>query len=171
MRSHLMRILALGVVTSLFISGCMLTRGVDRSFFGISVTHPKYENRKITGLILFPFSIALDIVTFPVQVVLVVIFGDDYPFEKTTYEANVLKDNPEFQKLSDERKTLAMAEFKGLLRSGAVSRNSAFVLRADGHWVVVKINDEQRSQLLARLLPATYPALALCHEARPSLPI
>lgn len=147
MRSRLIRIVTLGVLIAFVTTGCMLTRGVDRAFFGMTVTSPKYQDRKVTGLILLPIAFALDVVTFPLQAVLVLIFGDNFPYKDY---ASVLNDNPQFQKLSSERKALALAEIEELLRSRAVSMNTALALCEDGHWVLVKINDEQRAQLLAR---------------------
>ena len=162
MRSRLIRIVAVGVVTSFILSGCMLSRGVDRAFLGWGVRYPAYENRKGTGILLLPISFALDVVTLPVQALLVVIFGDSFPFRYEGYsvQANALNGNPQFQKLSNEQKTLALAELKGLLRSGTMPVNTALVLCEDGHWIRIKINDKQRAQLLARSQTATRETLA-----------
>jgi hypothetical protein len=162
MRSRLIRTVTMGVVTSLIVSGCILSRGVDHAFLGMTVAHPKYENRKITGLVLIPFSLALDIATFPIQAVLLAVLGDKFPYENADYsmQAGLLNDNPQFQKLSRERKALAQTELRELLQTGAVSINTALVLREDGHWVLMKISDKQRAQLLARSAEATSGKLA-----------
>ncbi len=162
MRSRLIRIVTLGVVTSLVVTGCMLSRGVDHAFLGMTVAHPKYENRKTTGLFLIPISLALDIATFPLQALLLAIFGDNFPFSdsSSSMQASMLNDNLQFQRLSKERRALALAELRELLRSGAVSMNTAVVLCENGHWVLVKINDKQRAQLLTRAVAATPKTLA-----------
>lgn len=171
MRNRLIQTVSLGVVTSLLVTGCILSRGVDRAYLGMTVTHPTYEHRKTTGLILIPISFALDVVTFPLQALLLVIFGDNFPYkDRSSLEASVLNDNPRFQKLPRERKALALAELKELLQSQAVSMNTALVLCEDGHWVPVKINDEQRTQLLTRALSATPKTLATCHKPGLSFP-
>ncbi len=149
MRSRLIRTVIWGVVISFLITGCMVSRGVDRAFLGWGVKQPKFEKRKATGILLLPISFALDIVTFPIQAVLVVVFGDDWPYEETD-TVMALNNHPSFQKLSNEQKALARVELRTALRSAAVTKDSALVLCGNGHWAVVKINAEQRTQLFAR---------------------
>ena len=161
MFSRLMRIATLVVIISLLVTGCMLTSTIDRNFFGLTVTYPKYEDRMITGLVLLPIAVVLDIVTFPVQAVLVLIYGDDYPYgDKTQYRAGILNNDPLFQKLSEEQKMLALSEFKRLQRSGTLSKNTAIAILQDGHCVPVKIDARQRAQLLARTQSVDFKTLA-----------
>ncbi len=162
MRSRLIQALTLGVVLSLVATGCIVSRTVDRAFLGWTVRQPKYDDRKTAGVILLPFSFAVDVVTFPIQAILLAIFGDDFPFDDTK-GVSALNDNPQFRNLPDDRKALALNEFRELVRSGSVTRNTALVLRGDGHWERVLITDEQRAQLYARSLATPVLSLASAH--------
>ncbi len=148
MYQRLLRSVILGIVVSLLTAGCILSKSVERSFIGYT-QGPKYKNHKVTGFILLPIAVAADIVTFPVQAVLLMIFGDNFPFEQNRY-TTVLNNDPQFQTLNDEQKSVARAELGILLRSGAVSTNHGLFLCEDGHWVVVDLNPGIRTELIAR---------------------
>ncbi len=151
MRSRLMRVVALGVVTSLLSTGCMLSRAVDRAFLGISTRRPTYVDRRTTGVFLLPFTFAIDVATFPIQALLVVILGDQFPFrESDTLTQYALNDNPQFQKLNKSQRATALAELEKLLQSGTVDANTALALLEDGHWAVVPLTADTREQLIAR---------------------
>lgn len=165
MRSRLMQIVAIMVTTSLFSTGCILSRVVDRAFIGITVRRPTYIDRKTTGVFLLPFTFAIDVATFPIQALLVVILGDNFPFA-ADHEGmnNALTLNPNFQKLNDAQKATAFAELDGLIRSGQVTTSTALALSEDGHWTLVQLDDEARAQLIARAQAPTVDAapLAVC---------
>jgi hypothetical protein len=153
MRSRFLRVVALAVATSLLSTGCMLSRAVDRAFLGISIRRPTYVDRKTTGVFLLPFTFAFDIATFPIQAILVVILGDQFPFhdrDPLTGGGFALNDNPQFQKLNADQKAIAIAELNELLRSGTVTANTALALLESGHWVVVPLTADTRDQLIAR---------------------
>jgi len=155
MRSRLLRITALAVAASLFSTGCLLTRAVDRAFIGITARRPTYIDRKATGIFLVPITFVLDLATFPIQALLVVILGDDFPFHDTgdllSQSIAMLENDPRYQRLSDEQKATAVAELKQLLESGRVNANSALTLTEDGHFVVTQLDAEAKQQVLARL--------------------
>ncbi len=153
MRSRLLRVVALAVATSLFSTGCMLSRAVDRAFLGISTRRPTYVDRKTTGVFLLPFTFVIDIATFPIQALLVVILGDQFPFHQHDLLANAnyaLDDDPQFQKLGSQQQAIARAELDSLLKSGTVDANTALALRETGHWVLVPLTADTRDQLVAR---------------------
>jgi hypothetical protein len=155
MRSRLMRTTALAVATTLFSTGCLLTRAVDRAFIGATVRRPAYVDRKATGVFLAPITFAIDLVTFPLQAVLLMILGDNFPFydpqDSMAQSVALLERNPKFQQLSDEQKATALAELEALFESGTLNANSALALTDDGHFVVSQLAPEAKRQLLARL--------------------
>ena len=152
MRSRLMRVVGLGTAVALLSSGCMLSRAVDRAFLGISVRKPQYQERKTTGVFLLPFTFAIDLVTFPIQALLVVILGDGFPYNDATEPASsiVLNENPQFRRLSTEQQALALAELRQLISSGQVTKDTALGLTEDGHWMIAQVSPEVRAQLIAR---------------------
>jgi len=160
---RLTRVLALAIATSLLTTGCMLSRLVDRAFLGITVRRPTYNDRKTTGIFLLPLTFAIDVATFPLQALLVVILGDNFPFPETSTMVQIaLNDSPQFQKLSPERKALAQRELEQLIQSGQVTKDTAVALGEDGHWTVVAVTPEARAQLLARAANPTSPTALAC---------
>jgi hypothetical protein len=164
MRSRLMRLVALAVTTSLLSTGCMLSRAVDRAFLGISVRRPAYQDRKTTGVFLLPFTFALDVVTFPIQTILVVILGDNFPFVDNDVATSAIALNPTFQKLNKRQQATAIAELDQLIRSGQVTAQTALGLSEDGHWTLVQLDLESRAQLIARAQQAEAPAAQVCER-------
>ena len=146
------KLIALGVAASIF-SGCILSRAVDRAFLGVTVRRPQYKDRMTTGVFLLPFTFAVDVVTAPIQAILIVILGDQFPFNDTDalQSAVALNDNPQFKRLNDEQKAIAMTEFKQLMASSSLTPNTILALTEDGHWMLTEVSDEGRAQLLARV--------------------
>lgn len=164
MRSRFMRVVALGVATSLLSTGCILSRAVDRAFLGISTRRPTYVDRRTTGIFLLPFTFAIDVATFPIQALLVVILGDKFPFHEQDplTQMYALNDNPQFQKLNEEQRATALAELESLLKSGTLDANSALALLETGHWVVVPLTADTREQLIARAQSLEQPEVLVC---------
>ncbi len=162
MPSRLTRTLVLGVVTTLFSTGCMLSRLVDKSFLGISFKAPTYVDRKTTGIFLLPFTFALDIATFPIQALLVVILGDDFPFHDTGPATSLVAMNLEFQKLSSDRKAAALAELDVLLNNQQLTANSVLALGPEGHWLISEVSNEAKQQLIARSQAPFETPVAVC---------
>lgn len=161
---RLLRVVAVATVTAVFSTGCMLSRAVDRAFLGLTVRRPSFDNRKTTGIFLMPITFAIDVATFPIQAILVVILGDNFPFKEDEQlnQMYALNQHPQMQKLSNEQRAVAMKEFEGLMRSGQVSRNTSVALTEDGHWVLVPLTDEARDQLLARAQQPQLEPVAVC---------
>ncbi len=149
---RLFRVIALAVVTAIFSTSCMLSRAVDRAFLGLTVMRPSFDARKTTGVFLLPLTFAIDIATFPIQALLVVILGDNFPFKDTEVvnQMYALNQHPQLQKLSPERRAFAMKEFESLIRSGQLDRHTTLALTDEGQWVTVKVDEEGRQQMLAR---------------------
>lgn len=160
--SRHVRFIAALVAIAISSSGCMLSRWVDRSFIGISVRHPTYESHMTTGIFLLPFTFAVDVVTFPIQALLVVILGDGFPYDDTAAQQSTitLRESPQFQKLDRAAQKVALNELEELRRSGRLTANTALGLGEDGHWMLVELNADAREQLIARALtPEAAPAL------------
>jgi hypothetical protein len=172
MRNLVLRASVLGLL-AVFSQSCILSRLTDRAFVGFHVKHPTYSDRKVTGLVLLPITFAIDAATFPIQVILLAIVGDDFILGKDTsqddnyrpmphYVEN-LKTNPQFQRLTEQQQAVAIAEFEKLFTEGTLDPSAALGLTEDGHWVQVPLTDEARAQLLERAKSAHAPqALALC---------
>jgi hypothetical protein len=160
-------------LTSALLSGCLLSSSVDRTYLGFNESPPKYADRKMAGLALLPFATALDILFLPVQAMVVIVEGDNFPAQRKGSDGNstpvkqynkdprsALESNADFARLSDEQKVVALTEFENLLRT-EMSANNAYVLCADGHWVSLPLSVEARAALLARAQRANQAEAAL----------
>ncbi len=151
MKRELMRIIAMGIIIPLFLSGCILTRGVDRKFLGAGVSRAEHPNRKVLGITILPIAFALDVATFPLQAILLMIFGDSFPYDDLDGASlAALSSDPRFQRIPADARTRALAELPLLLRSGRVSGDTALVLREDGNWEIVYLSARDRERLYAR---------------------
>lgn len=165
MKSRIFRTLALSMATVLFSTGCMMSRLVDRAFLGITVRRPSYADRKTTGVFLLPFTFVIDVATFPVQALLVVILGDNFPFTEppdALSNVHAMLENPRFQQLGEKEKAIARAELQQLLEQKKLTANSALALGADGHWTVVELSADTRNQLIARAGQLEAPEALVC---------
>ncbi len=164
MARRFLRLVAVALVASLFTTGCMISRAVDRAFVGMSVRRPTYLDRKTTGIFLLPITFVLDVATFPIQALLVVILGDNFPFtdSDTLNQIVMLQKDPRFQRLDEQRQAIARAELEQLLKSGAVTKNTALALGEDGHWTLVALTAEAREQLIVRAQAPAPEAVAVC---------
>ena len=158
------RIAAVALAVSL-LPGCMLSRLVDRAFLGITVRRPSVPDRRTTGIFLLPITFAVDVVTFPVQALLVVILGDNFPFPETSTinNANAMAANETFRRLDAATQATALVELDALLRSGQITPSTALVLTTDGHFSLVSIDDEAKAQLIARA-QGRAPVVELCQR-------
>lgn len=161
-------VIALAAMTAVSSSGCMLSRVVDRAFLGITVRRPAYADRKTTGVFLLPFTFVIDAVTFPIQALLVVILGDNFPFNDppdAIQSMNASLDgNPRFQQLGDEQKAIARAELEELILAKKLTANTALGLGDDGHWTVVELSADTRDQLIARAGQPAQPEALVCER-------
>jgi len=165
MKHRLFRTLALTMVTVLFSTGCMMSRLVDRAFLGITVRRPSYVDRKTTGVFLLPFTFVVDVATFPIQALLVVILGDNFPFTEATdslQSMNAMLDNPRFKQLGDKEQAIARAELQQLILDKKLTPNTALGLGEDGHWTIVELTAEARNQLIARAQQPDAPEALVC---------
>lgn len=167
MKSRIFRTLAISMATVLFSTGCMMSRLVDRAFLGITVRRPTYIDRKTTGVFLLPFTFVIDVATFPIQALLVVILGDNFPFTEpidAMTSAQAMLDNPRFQQLGEAEKAIARAELEQLILDKKLTPNTALALGEDGHWTVVELSADTRNQLIARAQQPLDPEALVCRR-------
>ncbi|MBL8914226.1 MAG: hypothetical protein JNM17_26210 [Archangium sp.] len=154
MKHRLIRLIAIATVAALFFEGCLLSRLVDRAFLGITVRRPAFVDRKTTGVFLLPFTFVLDAATFPIQALLVVILGDQFPFNDPPDAINnmqsMLDENQRYQQLGESEKKIAKLELEQLILDKKLTPNTALGLGDDGHWTVVELSADTRQQLIAR---------------------
>lgn len=167
MKRRLFQTLAIAMVTALFSTGCMMSRLVDRAFLGITVRRPTYVDRKTTGVFLLPFTFVIDVATFPIQALLVVILGDNFPFTEppdALQNVRAALDTPQFKQLGEAEQAIAAAELEQLFKDGKVTANTALALGEDGHWTLVELTAEARSQLIARAQQPEAPLRLVCER-------
>ncbi len=162
-----MRLVRFVVLASVIaaLPSCMLTRVVDRAFLGASVSHPKYEERKMTGVFLVPFTFAVDAATLPIQAILLVILGDEFPFGSSSHTSGataMIQTAPQYLALSADARRVADQELETIFASGALTPNASLVLTADGHWQVITLDNETRAQLLVRVSTPAPAPVAVC---------
>ena len=164
----LVRLIALTTVTALFTTGCMMSRLVDRAVLGITVRRPAFVDRKTTGVFLLPFTFVIDAATFPIQALLVVILGDQFPFNDPPDAIHnmqtMLDENQRYQQLGESEKKVAKLELEQLILDKKLTPNTALGLGDDGHWTVVELSADTRQQLIARAqgLDAAQPEELAC---------
>ncbi len=162
MKNRLVRLAVVSIAALIFAEGCMLSRLVDRAFLGMSVRRPAYADRKGTGVFLLPITAVIDLATFPIQALLVVFIGDNFPFTDPPDALSMiyaLNDHPQFKKLGAPEQAIARAELEELFDSNTLTANSALALGDDGHWTVVELSADAREQLIARAGPLSGGAL------------
>ena len=166
MKSRIFRMLAVSMATVLFSTGCLMSRLVDRAFLGITVRRPTYIDRKTTGVFLLPFTFVVDVATFPIQAILIVILGDNFPWndppDALTNMHSMLETQPRFQQLGEAEQKIAAAELKQLIVDKKLTANTALALNEDGHWTVVELSADTRNQLIARAQQPQAPDDLVC---------
>lgn len=166
MKSRMFRSLAAGMSFAVVSSGCLMSRLVDRAFLGVTVRRPTFADRKATGLVLLPITFVIDVATFPIQALLVVILGDNFPFHDAPdamNQARAALDSPTFKQLGEREQAIAADELEQLLQTHTLTSNSALSLQEDGHWVVIELSSEAKAQLMARANSVT-PATLVCER-------
>lgn len=166
MKSRIFRMLAISMATVMLSSGCIMSRLVDRAFLGITVRRPTYADRKTTGVFLLPFTFVIDVATFPIQALLVVILGDNFPWTDPPNALQgmnaMLETAPRFQQLGEAEQKIAKAELLQLMQEKKITPNTALALGEDGHWTVVELSADTRNQLIARAQQPEAPEDLVC---------
>jgi hypothetical protein len=126
-------------------SGCALTRWTDRQFLGTTGGAPVHEGRMVTGLILVPVALVGDLVTFPVQAVVLVVAGDDALLPPP-------KRRPaDFGRAVDAR---ALASLQAIQTQMTGPSARVYGVDAEGHVLPLALDRERVETLVARTAEA-----------------
>jgi hypothetical protein len=103
-------------------------------------------------LVLIPFAFAADVISFPLQLVALAIWGDDYllPFERPKPPPLTGPDESFWLGLAPESRSSLQAILIERTVRGEQGKEAVFGLTADGKWVEIEVGSEQSQQLLAR---------------------
>ncbi len=153
MRKHLRCVVPLLMAVVLFLQGCMLCRLTDRGFLGMSADKVAYPDRKYTGIFLLPMAGALDIATLPIQLLLLVFLGDDFPFyDKRDGRVKDLGADTTVARLTTPAQQKKLRE---VLEQRAKTQPKApppvMGLNEQGEWVEVPLTPQQRQALIAQV--------------------
>jgi len=157
MWSRLIRIVVAGLLL-IAVSSCILTRLTDRGFLGFG-DPPVYKHRIYTGLFLLPMAAAVDLVTAPIQFLLLVILGDDFPFgpDKPPHEQGValkIENDPRLAKLPPEQRA-ALRDYLVQRAKKGEKLPTTVGLSPDGTWIDVPVDEATRRKLMARVSSKT----------------
>jgi hypothetical protein len=168
MRSRWLRNVTASVAL-MALAGCAFTQWTERYFIGDAVKAPVHDNRIWTGAVILPFALIGDIITSPVQVILLVIFGDDWLYSKKTRASGTTAGNA--VTLSEKDQALAMVDqaTQQKLRREVESRIAnlpegksglmAWGVDGAGKVIEVALSAEQEMQIIARLDPEVADAM------------
>src|SRR5687768_11598525 len=102
----------LAIAMAVSVAGCAFTQWTDRYYFGTAGGPPVYEGRKVTGAVILPFAIVGDVITAPIQVILLAFMGDDWLYSKRQRGTFVSANDERFRSLGDEQKDQLIAQLE-----------------------------------------------------------
>ena len=140
-------------------SGCAFTRWTDRAYLGTTGGAPNHEGRLVTGLFLVPLAVVGDVVTFPVQALVLVIAGDDAlkPSERPRRDLGAAVD----------ARTLARLEaIRGQMTARGAPPSLYGIDRAGGV-VPVELSRERVDGIVARVSEVEEPSPATNQVGKP----
>ena len=160
-------------VVAALLTSCAFTQWTEHGYFGTPGNRPVHENHVGTGIAILPFAIVADVVTLPVQAVLLIIMGDDFLYKKSssvsTYAAGSPStgDHPMAALGAAGRERLSQEARR---RLEALDREPntapvAFAIALDGSTREIPLSTEALSELQRRVRPEqVYPrgSLATC---------
>jgi hypothetical protein len=133
----------IAVTLALGSTGCLMTRWTDRYFLGTTGGDPVYEGRIATGIVLAPVAIAVDVVTFPVQAVVLVFAGDD-----------ALRPSPPRKRgigLTVKARSLAQLEIIHEQTTRSRDAPSLYGLDDSGNLIPLGLDQARAAELVARM--------------------
>ena len=154
MKRNIRTLITLSVATAVGVTatGCAFTQWTDRYYFGTADGPPVYENRTMTGIVILPFAIVGDIISAPVQVLLLAVMGDQWLYSKRTRGTFVSANDEKLRALGPEQREQLVAKLEqAMARAEAEGRkNVAFGIDAQGNVVEVKVTADQAREVTAR---------------------
>lgn len=143
--------LAVAVATSM--AGCAFTQWTDRYYFGTAGGPPVYENRTMTGVVILPFALIGDVITSPIQVILMAIMGDEWIYSKRTRATFVSSNDEALRSMEPAQREQLFARLEEAMVQAAAQgrRDVAFGIDAAGNVVEVPLTQEQAELISTRV--------------------
>ena len=171
MSSRWIRGWAVAVALSV-LSGCAFTQMTDQGFFGSPEDPPSHADREWAGVVILPFAMVGDIISSPVQLLVLLITGD-YGIYRGLPERAAIAPNRYASRLDGHDGGLAVPDqaAREELLSSVATRLSAQPTRSTsltvwgidaGHNVMeIPLTSQQQAKLVWRLQSGSFDAVAL----------
>jgi len=146
---------------ALHLPGCAFSQWTEHYYFGDYLHKPVYRDHVATGVAILPFALVGDVVTAPVQLLLLVFKGDDFLYRKSSVVSR------DFFTSRETNPSAALAELTPGQRSeveatvasqmdgldGSSLTVGAVGVMMDGSVQQVSLSSEQMKQLEERVEP------------------
>jgi len=146
---------------ALHLSGCAFSQWTEHYYFGDYNHKPVHQNHVATGVAILPFALVGDVVTAPVQLLLLVFKGDDFLYRKSTVVSRDFFTNRETKSGAalaeltpsqrSELEATVASQMDGL--DGASQTIAAVGVMANGTVRQVSLSTEEIEQLKERVEP------------------
>jgi hypothetical protein len=146
---------------ALYLPGCAFSQWTEHYYFGDYAHKPVYRDRVATGVAIMPFALVGDVVTSPLQLLLLVFKGDDFLYRKSSVV------NRDFFTTRENSSSTGLAELTPNQRSeveatvasqidgldGSSQTVAAVGVMTDGTVRQVALSPEEMEQLKERVDP------------------
>jgi len=146
---------------ALHLPGCAFSQWTEHYYFGDYLHKPVYRDHVATGVAILPFALVGDVVTAPVQLLLLVFKGDDFLYRKSSVVSR------DFFTSRETNPGAALAELTPSQRSeveatvasqmdgldGSSQTVGAVGVMMDGSVEQVSLSSEEMKQLKERVEP------------------
>jgi hypothetical protein len=143
------------------LSGCAFSQWTEHYYFGDYLHKPVYSNRVATGVAILPFALVGDVVTAPIQLLLLVFKGDDFLYRKSSvvsrdfFTSRQDSSSSALASLSDSQRTEVEAKVASQIETldGSSQKVTALGVLQDGSVQPVSLSGEALEQLRERAQP------------------
>lgn len=167
MHSRWNGIVAVSVALSI-LSGCAFTQWTDHAFLGSPQDPPSHADREWAAAVILPFAVAGDLITAPVQLIVLLIRGDHGIYARRNapaYDDRASLGEQQLRPLAgtaDGQKLVREVE-KRLSERGELPALTAWGLDGRGNLIEVSLTPGQRETLLARAASSGEGVLLATH--------
>jgi hypothetical protein len=143
------------------LSGCAFSQWTEHYYFGDYLHKPVYANRVSTGVAILPFALVGDVVTAPIQLLLLVFKGDDFLYRKSSVVSRdffTTRENTSSSALASlspsqrtELENRVASQIEAL--DGSSQKVTALGVLPDGSVQTVSLSGEALEQLRERAQP------------------
>jgi hypothetical protein len=153
------------------LSGCAFSQWTEHYYFGDAIHKPVYSNRVSTGVAILPFALVGDVVTAPIQLLLLVFKGDDFLYRKSTVVGQNFFTSREEKASSSALASLSPSQRTELEEhvasqiealDGSSQKVTALGVLPDGSVQTVSLSGEALEQLRSRAPPEQIYPDSLC---------